>query len=289
MLLTGQPYDAGPTPRYCDDPAVNDLALRRTVTAHLEIDVVEPALLALQIAVAGPVPDERLTITRNGEPVPVREVAAGHGGRAHVWDSSVGPLVIDYEARVVGVREVPHEGESDLLEYRRPSRYCPSDKLLAIAAAEFDGITGGELVTAVGAWVYGRLFYTGGSSGPTDDAIDTLLLGAGVCRDFAHLTLALLRARDVPARLAAVYAPGLSPMDFHAVVEAWVDGAWRLVDATRLAPRSSLLRIATGRDAADTAFLTTHGGIVNLTGIAVTATADPFPNDPDPAAVVVLG
>jgi transglutaminase-like putative cysteine protease len=77
--------------------------------------------------------------------------------------------------------------------------------------------------------VHGRLAYTGGSSGPTDDAVDTLLLGAGVCRDYAHLTLSLLRARDIPARLAAVYAPGLSPMDYHAVVEARVDGAWRLV------------------------------------------------------------
>jgi transglutaminase-like putative cysteine protease len=196
--------------------------------------------------------------------------------------------VIDYGARVDGARPVPHGGESDLLEYRRPSRYCPSDKLLAIAAAEFGGSEGGGLVSAVAAWVHGRLAYTGGSSGPTDDAVDTLLLGAGVCRDFAHLTLALLRARDVPARLAAVYAPGLSPMDFHAVVEAWVDGAWRLVDATRLAPRQSLLRIATGRDAADTAFLTTHGGAVTLTGIEVTATAGSLPADPDPAAVVVL-
>jgi transglutaminase-like putative cysteine protease len=100
--------------------------------------------------------------------------------------------------------------------------------------------------------------------------------------------LSLLRARDVPARLAAVHAPGLSPMDFHAVVEAWVDDAWRPVDATRLAPRPSLLRIATGRDASDTAFLTTHGGTVTLTGIEVTATADALPADPDPAAVAVL-
>ena len=262
--------------------------MRRTVTAHLEVDVVEPALLALQVAVAGPAPDERLAVTRDGEPVPFREIDGGHGGRVHVCDASVGPLVIDYDARVAGAREVPHGGEADLLEYQRPSRYCPSDKLLAVAAAEFGGIGGGELVTAVVEWVHGRLAYTGGSSGPTDDAVDTLLLGAGVCRDFAHLTLALLRARDVPARLAAVYAPGLSPMDFHAVVEAWVDGTWRLVDATRLAPRQSLLRIATGRDAADTAFMTTHCGAVNLTGIEVTATADPFPTDVDAAEVVVL-
>jgi transglutaminase-like putative cysteine protease len=135
--------------------------------------------------------------------------------------------------------------------------------------------------------VHDRLAYTSGSSGPTDDAVDTLLLGAGVCRDYAHLVLSLLRARDVPARLAAVYAPGLDPMDFHAVVEAWVDGAWRLVDATGLAPRASMLRIATGRDAADTAFMTTHCGAVTLTEMTVTATVDDLPFD-DPATVVEL-
>jgi hypothetical protein len=146
MLLTGPTYDSAPTSRHCDDPVMH-----RTVTAHLEVDVVEPALIALQVAVAGPAPDERLTIIRDGEPVRIREIDGGHGGRVHICDAPVGHLVVDYDARVAGMREVPHGGESELLEYRRPSRYCPSDKLLAIAAAEFGGIDGGELVTAVAA------------------------------------------------------------------------------------------------------------------------------------------
>jgi transglutaminase-like putative cysteine protease len=263
--------------------------MHRTVTAHLEADVTDSALLALQIAVAGAPPDEQLTLTSDGTPLPVREIDGGHGGRVHLLDAPTGRLVIDYVARVAGEREVPHGGDSDLLEYRRPSRYCPSDKMLATAASEFGGLDDdGALVTAVARWVHDRLVYTGGSSGPTDDAVDTLLLGAGVCRDYAHLVLSLLRARDVPARLAAVYAPGLDPMDFHAVVEAWVDGMWRLVDATRLAPRPSLLRIATGRDAADTAFLTSHCGSVTLTEMMVTATVDELPVDVDASQVVEL-
>jgi transglutaminase-like putative cysteine protease len=262
--------------------------MRRTVTAHLAADVDDPALLALQIAVAGPRATEELVVTSDGKPVAVREIDGGHGGRVHALDIPSGRLVIDYIATVHGSRAVPHGGESDLLEYRRPSRYCPSDKLLATAASEFGGIDDdAELVAAVRTWVHNRLVYTSGSSGPTDDAVDTLLLGAGVCRDYAHLVLSLLRARDVPARLAAVYAPGLDPMDFHAVVEAWVDGAWRLVDATGLAPRASMLRISTGRDATDTAFMTTHCGGVTLTEMEVTATVDELPND-DPAAVVEL-
>ena len=71
-----------------------------------------------------------------------------------------------------------------------------------------------------------------------------------------------------------MYAPGLEPMDFHAVAEALVDGRWLVTDATCLAPRSTLLRIATGRDAADTAFLTTSGAAVELTALEVLATSD---------------
>ena len=71
-----------------------------------------------------------------------------------------------------------------------------------------------------------------GSSDPIDGAVDTLLAGAGVCRDFAHLVVALLRAVNVPARVVSVYAPGLYPMDFHAVAEAFVEGQWRVVDGT---------------------------------------------------------
>jgi len=116
----------------------------------------------------------------------------------------------------------------------------------------------------VSSWVGTRLSYVPGSSDPIDGAADTLLAGAGVCRDYAHLVIALLRAVNVPARLVSVYAPGCHPMDFHAVAEAFVDGQWRVVDATCLAPRQSMVRIATGRDAADTAFLDNHKGSITL-------------------------
>jgi transglutaminase-like putative cysteine protease len=79
--------------------------------------------------------------------------------------------------------------------------------------------------------------------------------------------------------MAAVYAPGLSPMDFHAVAEAFVDGQWWVVDATRLAPRQSILRIATGRDAADIAFLTNHWADLRLVNFEVLAIADTLPVD----------
>lgn len=134
----------------------------------------------------------------------------------------------------------------------------------------------------MGAWVNGHMRYIPGSSGSTDSAIDTLLAGQGVCRDFAHLTVAMLRACGVPARLMAAYAPGLVPMDFHAVAEAAVDGRWQVVDATRMVPRAGLVRIATGRDAADTAFLTVLSGQVTFGPVQVTCYAHDglLPEDP---------
>lgn len=71
-----------------------------------------------------------------------------------------------------------------------------------------------------------------------------------------------------------MYAPGLYPMDFHAVAEAFVAGHWRVVDGTLLAPRQTLVRIATGRDAADTAFLDNHNGAITLEKLVVTAVVD---------------
>jgi hypothetical protein len=68
-------------------------------------------------------------------------------------------------------------------------------------------------------------------------------------------------------------------MEFHAVTEAWVGDEWRVVDATALAPRQSLVRIATGRDAADTAFLTVLSGRADLDAIEVTAVVDDLPRD----------
>lgn len=85
-----------------------------------------------------------------------------------------------------------------------------------------------------------------------------------------------------------MFGTGLVPPDFHAVAEALVDGRWLVVDATRLAPRAAMVRIATGRDAADTAWVTTTGPDIMVLDLAVAAIADPLPAE-DPAADVELG
>ena len=232
----------------------------------------------LQVAVSGLAPahvEESLQVTCEGAPLDVTEVRMSGDGRVHLADPPPGRVAVTYEATIRGTAGGAPVSDADGIIYVRPSRYAESDRLAPIAQTEFAGISGGaDLLAAVSSWVGTHLRYVPGSSGPTDGAVQTLLRRQGVCRDYAHLVIALLRALDVPARLAAVYAPGLQPMDFHAVAEALVDGCWRVVDATLLAPRAGLVRIATGRDAADTAFLSMYGGAATLVATEVMAVLD---------------
>jgi transglutaminase-like putative cysteine protease len=196
-------------------------------------------------------------------------------GRQHYLRAPTGRLTVAYSAEVAVDRPVP-EGvtELDRIVALRPSRYCPSDRMAGFAVRQFGGLGDPTAtVRAITTWVHDHLSYEAGSSGPTTDAADTLLDGRGVCRDYAHVVATLCRAMDVPARVAAVYAPGLSPMDFHLVVETALEGRWRVWDATRLAPRPSLIRIATGRDAADTALETTLTGMLTMPELLITAVA----------------
>jgi transglutaminase-like putative cysteine protease len=256
--------------------------MKRDVSTRITVSVTEPANLVFAIAVCAAYRPaaERLEVTLDGTAVEVVELLDLHGTRLHQVEVGPGSCALDYSATIEGRTAPAGAAPADLIRYLRPSRYAESDELAPTATAEFGGIEApADLLAAVSSWVGTRLAYVGGSSGPTDGAARTLLARQGVCRDFAHLCVALLRSMNVPARLAAVYAPGLEPMDFHAVAEAWVDGAWRVVDATTLAPRSSMVRIATGRDAADTAFLTVTAGRAELVDMEVMAIVDTLPAD----------
>lgn len=249
--------------------------MKRNVAAELEVDVTAPTTLELQIAIA-PHPDaevsESLSLVCNGDAVRALEISGVHGNRIHKLQAPPGALTVSYAATIVGRTAPAPVTEYDLSMYLRPSRYAEADKFYGFAATEFGNcLDSATLLEKVSLWVGSRLNYVPGSSDPIDGAVDTLLAGAGVCRDFAHLVVALLRAVNVPARVVSVYAPGLEPMDFHAVAEAYVDGQWRVVDGTLLAPRQSLVRIATGRDAADIAFLANHRGSITLKRLEVSA------------------
>ena len=202
--------------------------MKRDVGAELEVEITAPTTLEFQIAVA-PHPNaevsESLSFVLDGKPVQPLEISGVHGNRIHKLDAPVGSLKVDYSATIVGKTDPAPVTEYDLSMYLRPSRYAEADKFFGFAATEFGNyIDSTTLLEKVSSWVGTRLNYVPGSSDPIDGAADTLLAGAGVCRDYAHLVVALLRAVNVPARVVSVYAPGLYPMDFHAVAEAFVEG-----------------------------------------------------------------
>jgi transglutaminase-like putative cysteine protease len=256
-------------------PAVDEP--RRDVSARLEADIGAEADLVLALAVSDTYTrDEELTVRLDGQELTPAVVETPHGGRLHLLRNvQPGRLVADYHASITGLATTAPPTELDWFDYVRPSRYCESDRLGPLARAEFGGLDPHDLLAVVASWVGVNIAYVPGASRPIDGAVATLLGRAGVCRDFAHLAAAFLRANGVAARMVSVYAPGLDPMDFHAVVEAAIDGQWWVVDPTCLAPRRSMVRIATGADASDTAFLTSVRGVVELDVIEVTATAWP--------------
>jgi transglutaminase-like putative cysteine protease len=253
-------------------------AASASVGAEAIFEVAEPTLLSLQMVAAND-DGHTLSAVLDGTILPVEEIRGPEPyARQHVIRSGPGQLTISYQATVSpGSGSAATVEEAERVLMLRPSRYCPCDRLIAYGATRFPGPQAGSLarVQAITDYVSDHLTYLGGSTGPTDDAVDVLLSGQGVCRDYAHVVVTLARAQGMAARLVAVYAPGLSPMDFHAVAEIDVDGTWLVVDATRLAPRESLVRISTGRDAADTAWATTLQGKATLKDLTVTAVADP--------------
>jgi transglutaminase-like putative cysteine protease len=156
----------------------------------------------------------------------------------------------------IDVKDLP----LDIFPYLLPSRFVPSDNLAQFAIREFAGVPRGHSrVSTICGWIYQNIEYRRGSSDSETTATQTLVERVGVCRDFAHLGIAFCRALGIPARFITCYAFGLSPPDFHAVFEAYLDGRGWLFDATRQAALDGLVRIGVGRDAAEVAFATPFG------------------------------
>lgn len=163
--------------------------------------------------------------------------------------------------------------DSNVLPYLFPSRYCQSDKLYRFASKKFGNInnTFSQVLTLTD-WIYANVEYLSGSTNSQTSAYDTATEQAGVCRDFAHLGIALCRALNIPARYFTGYAYLLKPPDFHACFEAFIGKDWILFDATKLAPLNGMVKIATGRDAADTAIASIFGNVY-CNNIAVSCVA----------------
>jgi transglutaminase-like putative cysteine protease len=200
-----------------------------------------------------------------------------------------GLLNIRYEATV----EIAHHFEppdkvwevpiaqlpTEVLAYIYPSRYCQSDRLRQLANTEFGGIAPGYWrVRAIQDWVHRHTRFVSGSTNATTSAVDTIVEMVGVCRDFAHLMIALCRALNIPARFATGIDygsdPAFGPTDFHAYVEVFLSGRWYLFDPSGMALPMGLIRLGIGRDAADVSFATIFGNVqsyqpvIGIEGIA---------------------
>jgi len=176
--------------------------------------------------------------------------------------------LIHFEAQPASLAEAsPLDLPGEVLPYLYPSRYCQSDRLLALANSEFGHLAPGYgRAQAICDWVKQRVSFQGNTSNSTTSAIDTLIERVGVCRDFAHLMIALCRAASLPARMASGMDygadPALGPPDFHAYVEVYLGDRWYLFDPSGTAVPMGFVRFATGRDAADIAFATIFGSVV---------------------------
>ena len=212
---------------------------------------------------------------------PIRAVPGEDGIGQRCWARGDGAFRAEYKA-IVEIARSPIDFAAlpdtplramppETIPYLLPSRYCESDRLEGFVTQEFEGLSGGALAAALVQWVGDHLTYESGSTSGETTALMTFAERRGVCRDYAHLLVALARAGGIPARCVSAYAPGVDPPDFHAVAELWIGGDWHLVDATRMASCADLVRVAVGRDATDIAFMTVFGkATLNQQTVAVT-------------------
>lgn len=203
----------------------------------------------------------------------------GHGNRVHRVSLARGTNYVRHDAIVAVSSEPDNFGlavtgplspdalPSELLRYTMPSRYGDSDKLADFAWEKFGNVEHGlPRVDAIARWLHDNIEYRYCSGDPRLSAWDVLQRGYGVCRDFAHLAVALNRTFNLPARYVTGHLPDIgfpdpeNHMDFHAYAEVYVGGAWFTTDARFYVPRIGRIKIACGQDAVDGAFSTIFGG-----------------------------
>lgn len=181
-------------------------------------------------------------------------------GDATIADSGLPDPVLP-EIREVPVAELP----DDCLIYLMGSRYCETDRLSQIAWDRFGQVAPGwGRVQAVCDFVNSHIRFDYMQARATRTAYEAYEEQVGVCRDFAHLAVALLRCLNIPTRyvnghLGDIGVPVVSPMDFSAWIEVWLEGAWRTFDPRNNKPRIGRIVVARGRDAADVPLINSFG------------------------------
>ena len=150
------------------------------------------------------------------------------------------------------------------LSYLLPSRYCESDRFGQMATKiTASHQVGYDQVAAIADWLRTNIRFAPGSSNIPVSAVEVNGKHSGVCRDFAHLGIALCRSLSIPARLVVGYLYQLDPMDLHAWFEAYVGGRWYTFDATQAELKGGYVVLGYGRDASDVAVYNQFGPAVH--------------------------
>ncbi len=248
-----------------------------SIESSFAFDLDKPTDVLLQFE-AAKIPEQevfdaktRLTETEHCAWVPAQD---NIGER--IWLRAQGLFEVVYRAKVRLQRQLPdlgslepllpHDMPGEAVQYLFDSRYCPADKFQSFVEAEFGDTWGGARILAFRDWFDRNLTYRPRASAAGPGALDSFIERCGICRDYAHVMVALARASTIPARYVSCYAPGVDPPDFHAVAEVFLNdpqtpggGTWQLVDATGMADPAQTVKIGVGRDAADVSFITSFG------------------------------
>lgn len=254
-----------------------DLTVRIGCSLTYETPLATPVLLVLKPRLEDRIRvlDERLSVGAGAQPS--CEFLDSHGNLTYRAMLMPGRNEIRHDA-LVAVSSMPDSREivgpvlpveqlpSELLRYTLPSRYCDSDKLMNFAWDHFGEIEHGlPRVEAISDWVHDNIEYRFGSGRPDLSASDVIERGHGVCRDFAHMMIALCRAFNLPTRYVTGHLPDIGyidsgvPMDFHAYCEVYLGQDWLTFDARYNVPRIGRIKVAHGADAIDGAFTTIYG------------------------------
>ncbi len=255
-----------------------DLTLR--VGCSLSYEATGPATLLLNLQ---PLPNRNHAVVFEalalGDQLPSEPFIDSHGNRMWRVRLAPGPNFFRHDAIVAASSQpdnhdlventplTPDQLPPELLRYVLPSRYCDSDKLSNFAWEKFGHIEHGlPRVTAISQWIHDNIEYRYFSGRADISAWDVLQRGYGVCRDFAHLAIALNRTFNVPARYVTGHMPDVgvpdpeNHMDFHAYAEVYLGGHWFTTDARFHKPRIGRIKLSCGQDAVDGAFSTIYGG-----------------------------
>lgn len=256
-----------------------------SITAELEYEFFGLNSVLLQLEAAGM--DDQKILTSNIDILTPHYFARVPGEDMigdRIWLQAEDTLTCSYSARIEIDRPNPdfanlaqtpmHLLTGDAVKYLMSSRYSESDKFQHFVEAEFGHLSGGARIAAMRDWIENTFEYVPGSSDGQTTALDTFVQRTGICRDFAHVMVTLARASAIPARMVSVYGMGVTPQDFHAVAEVYLDGEWHLVDATGMSQADRIARIGVGRDAGDIAFMSIFGNGAQMISQKVTVESE---------------